>query len=546
MQGIDQLKDHYGPAAGTILSNCAYKWFCNVSDLESAKYLSDTLGKATVRTVGKGESHNEGPGGAGKGESINYGETGRPLLMPDEVLALGREVAIVLNPDGRPHYLRPVDYWRIPEAFASLMTSYRKLYWEPPLAWDENPYFARRGEGGDERKQAAPPSGKMSREEALAILGLAEGASAADIRAAWKRLMQKVHPDVGGSMANVDREALPKAATAADQQRARAAEAEPPPSKMERPPVEDFAPVPEVKEPKAENPGLDPRVAEALAERERADSAKLAEWHAAEIRRLDYVLKLDDSEKPAALDRQHAAERDRLAREQRTSAKGIEGFIEAMKNRLNPGRGAESMEVRKKEWRALHARQDREKADMEVLLAQNRAEQLDELRERHAQQSREQAALFERDRQRYAEDAARAARLPAQRAHEQIARPALETAAAVEHHARWRDGRRPVIQGLLKTARRMRVRDRQEIVMRAIARLRPAVIPARQRDIDLIAPARPMLGGPQRAAGGFDRRALHVPVAKRPYLRLRARQVQEGVVSGGRPVRSDMKNLAHA
>ncbi|MDP3377798.1 MAG: hypothetical protein Q8S53_05490, partial [Brevundimonas sp.] len=71
--------------------------------------------------------------------------------------------------------------------------------WEPPLAWDENPYFARRGEGGDERKQAAPPSGKMSREEALAILGLTEGASAADIRAAWKRLMQKVHPDVGGS-----------------------------------------------------------------------------------------------------------------------------------------------------------------------------------------------------------------------------------------------------------------------------------------------------------------------------------------------------------
>lgn len=199
VQGIDQLKDHYGAAAGTILSNCAYKWFCNVSDLESAKYLSDTLGKATVRTVGKGESHNEGPGGAGKGESINYGETGRPLLMPDEVLSLGREVAIVLNPDGRPHYLRPVDYWRIPEAFASLMTSYRKLYWEPPLAWDENPYFARRGEGGDERKQTAPPSGKMSREEALAILGLAEGASAADIRAAWKRLMQKVHPDVGGS-----------------------------------------------------------------------------------------------------------------------------------------------------------------------------------------------------------------------------------------------------------------------------------------------------------------------------------------------------------
>ncbi len=39
----------------------------------------------------------------------------------------------------------------------------------------------------------------MSRAEALSILGLDEGAGEADIRAAYKRLMQKVHPDVGGS-----------------------------------------------------------------------------------------------------------------------------------------------------------------------------------------------------------------------------------------------------------------------------------------------------------------------------------------------------------
>ena len=50
VQGLDQLKDHYAEARGTILSNCAYQWFCNVNDLDSAKYLSDTLGKKTVRT----------------------------------------------------------------------------------------------------------------------------------------------------------------------------------------------------------------------------------------------------------------------------------------------------------------------------------------------------------------------------------------------------------------------------------------------------------------------------------------------------------------
>ena len=144
VQGLDQLKDLYGAAAGTLLSNCAYKWFCNVNDLESARYLSDTLGKQTVRTVARGESENEGPGGAGKGESVNYGETGRLLLMPDEVLALGRDVAILINPEGRPHYLRPVDYWRLPGAFASLAARYPKLYWDPPLSFDDNPYVAPR------------------------------------------------------------------------------------------------------------------------------------------------------------------------------------------------------------------------------------------------------------------------------------------------------------------------------------------------------------------------------------------------------------------
>src|SRR5207248_507271 len=47
VQGLDQLKDYYHEAAATILSNWAYKWFCNVNDLDSAKYLSDTLGKKT-------------------------------------------------------------------------------------------------------------------------------------------------------------------------------------------------------------------------------------------------------------------------------------------------------------------------------------------------------------------------------------------------------------------------------------------------------------------------------------------------------------------
>ena len=39
----------------------------------------------------------------------------------------------------------------------------------------------------------------MSREDAFEILGLEPGASDSDIRQAHRRLMQKVHPDHGGS-----------------------------------------------------------------------------------------------------------------------------------------------------------------------------------------------------------------------------------------------------------------------------------------------------------------------------------------------------------
>lgn len=50
--------------------------------------------------------------------------------------------------------------------------------------------------------QSEPPRGPrtdMTRDEALAVLGLAEGATADEIRAAHRRLIQRMHPDVGGT-----------------------------------------------------------------------------------------------------------------------------------------------------------------------------------------------------------------------------------------------------------------------------------------------------------------------------------------------------------
>jgi hypothetical protein len=63
-------------------------------------------------------------------------------------------------------------------------------------------YLDRRFAGwrqADQGQRQARGGGAMSRREALEVLGLAEGASAADIIRAHRALMKKFHPDHGGS-----------------------------------------------------------------------------------------------------------------------------------------------------------------------------------------------------------------------------------------------------------------------------------------------------------------------------------------------------------
>lgn len=63
------------------------------------------------------------------------------------------------------------------------------------------PAWRKNADSNQDGRQGSPPaSGAMSKEEAYEILGLEAGASAADIRQAHRRLMQRLHPDMGGSV----------------------------------------------------------------------------------------------------------------------------------------------------------------------------------------------------------------------------------------------------------------------------------------------------------------------------------------------------------
>ncbi len=95
---------------------------------------------------------------------------------------------------------------RIGFAFLTAGASWYLLFGSPP-PW-QGPYGTSGGRGRQEQGQGPRQSGSssspgrlsgMSRPEALSVLGLADGASEEQIRAAHRRLILQTHPDKGGT-----------------------------------------------------------------------------------------------------------------------------------------------------------------------------------------------------------------------------------------------------------------------------------------------------------------------------------------------------------
>ncbi len=109
-----------------------------------------------------------------------------PVIIVTAVLVLA-----VMAAAGRMHWVGPAAAALFASLFAALKFLLPRLLTLLPwlMRWRHS------------RNQTPPDAGAkpMDREQALAVLGLKERASREEILAAHRRLMQKIHPDRGGT-----------------------------------------------------------------------------------------------------------------------------------------------------------------------------------------------------------------------------------------------------------------------------------------------------------------------------------------------------------
>ena len=109
VQDLNQIRNIYGPAADTLLANCADKWFCRISDLNTAQLVSAMLGTATIQERSESTSYN--PREPEPSTSESWSSRARPLMMPDELLGKGPETAFLIRSGAPPIMVAPYPYY---------------------------------------------------------------------------------------------------------------------------------------------------------------------------------------------------------------------------------------------------------------------------------------------------------------------------------------------------------------------------------------------------------------------------------------------------
>lgn len=110
IQDLSQIKAKYKDLSQTITGNCATWIYILTTDLDTAKVISGKTGQYTVRT----ESYSSQVRHTDYSHGTTEGLTGRPLLLPDEVLRWPSDRALVLQARCNPAWLPLPDLSRWP------------------------------------------------------------------------------------------------------------------------------------------------------------------------------------------------------------------------------------------------------------------------------------------------------------------------------------------------------------------------------------------------------------------------------------------------
>ncbi|MFC7694720.1 type IV secretory system conjugative DNA transfer family protein [Paeniroseomonas aquatica] len=122
LQDMAQLRAAYGESAATFLANSGLVQISAPADLNTATWLSRTLGNATVEyeTSSSGSSSPAGLAAFGRGHaSVSEGTSthlaGRPLLTPDEAMRLPPHLQVLLRPGKPPVLAAKLRHYSDPE-----------------------------------------------------------------------------------------------------------------------------------------------------------------------------------------------------------------------------------------------------------------------------------------------------------------------------------------------------------------------------------------------------------------------------------------------
>jgi hypothetical protein len=166
-------------------------------------------------------------------------------------------------------------------------------------------------------------------------------------------------------------------------------------SKFVMPPEAPQPPTPAPRDEKLE------ALEKAIAERQAEELKKHRDLHAHQLRQKQFELDKELHDKLARFEGIQNQQRQALTERQAEHRTGIQGFLDALKLRLNPTLAAEQAKQRQQQTALLERRLEQERKDYIKLLEQTRQQDLDNTKERQSQQLRDVGTKGAEERDRY-------------------------------------------------------------------------------------------------------------------------------------------------